>query len=78
MTARRIDYTPGKAAAQALQQAEAMRPGMNAQALLDLLVITAVSALRHGPWQPPPLSGTNRHRWRRPAAMRDDIRKEGL
>lgn len=75
MTARRIDYTPCKAAAHALQQAEDMRPGMNAQALLDLLVITAVSALRHGAWQPPSFSDTNRHRWRLPPAMRDDIRK---
>jgi hypothetical protein len=77
VNARRIDYTPGTAAEHALQQAEASRPGMNVQAVLDWLVITAVSAIQHGPWQPPSLHGKNRHRWRLPPAMRTDIRNGG-
>ena len=74
MTARRIDYTPGKAAAHALRWAEEERPDINAQAVLDWLVITAVSAIQHGPWHPPTLRGTNRHRWRPSDSMRTDIR----
>jgi hypothetical protein len=76
MSGRRIDYTPGEAAEQALGQAEAMRQGWNTQAVLDWLVITAVSALQHAQWQPPPRPGRNRHSWRLPPAMRpDDVRK---
>lgn len=66
----RIDYSPGPAAAQALAKAEALLPPMSRQAMLDRLVIVAVSVLAHQHWSPPALAGGDRHRWRLPPALR--------
>ena len=60
----RIDYMPGDAALDALALAGEMLPDTRPQALLDKLVITAVSALvhdrQHKRWEPPRLWGKNR------------------
>ncbi|MFO1228311.1 hypothetical protein [Roseateles sp.] len=69
----RIDYMPGPAALQALTLAEALLPGVRPQALLDRLVITAVSALAHQHWQPPRLYGKDRDAWKMP----EELRREG-
>ena len=65
----RIDYMPGSAAFEALGLAGAMFPDMRPQALLDKLVITAVSALAYKHWQPPPLWGHDRDAWKLPANL---------
>jgi hypothetical protein len=44
----------------------AMFPDTRPQALLDKLVITALSALAHKHWRAPYLSGRNRDRWKLP------------
>lgn len=66
----RIDYMPGGAALDALALAQAMYPKLRTQALLDRLLITAVSALHHSthhrPWQPPGMWGNDRDRWKLP------------
>ena len=62
----RIDYMPGPAALDALALAGEMFPNMRPQALLDKLVITAVSALAHKHWQPPSLWGRDRDAWKLP------------
>ena len=56
----RIDYMPGNAALDALALAGEMFPDTRPQALLDKLVITAVSALAHKHWRPPSLWGRDR------------------
>ena len=66
----RIDYMPGAAALEALDVAAAMFPDTRQQALLDKLVITAVSALAHKHWHAPHLGGRDRDRWKLP----DDLR----
>lgn len=72
----RIDYEPGSAAREALELARHMLgDDMTVTALLDRLVITAVSALAHEHWCPPLLFGKNRQRWRLPASLREAIRK---
>ena len=74
----RIDYMPGDAALDALALAEDMFPALRTQALVDRLVITAVSALHHAaqhePWQPPGMWGASRDRWKLPGNLlpRDD------
>ena len=64
----RIDYMPGDAALDALNMAADLFPKLRTQALLDRLLITAVSALHHAaqhkPWQPPGMCGTDRDRWK--------------
>jgi hypothetical protein len=60
----RIDYRPGQSALSSLAEAAKLFPGMNAQALIDKLVITGLSALTHQHWQPPPLLGNDRDKWR--------------
>ena len=69
----RIDYMPGDAALEALALAEDIFPALRTQALIDRLVIIAVSAMHHNvqhkPWQPPGLWGNNRDRWRLPANL---------
>ena len=69
----RIDYMPGDAACDALALARDMFPKLRTQALLDRLLITAVSALHHAvqhkPWQPPSIWGTDRDRWKLPVAL---------
>ena len=66
----RIDYMPGGAAIEALQIADALFPDMRPQALIDKLVITAVSALvhdrEHKRWEPPHLRGRDRDAWKLP------------
>ena len=64
----RIDYMPGNAALDALELAGDMFPKLRPQALLDKLVITAVSALahEHKQWRAPWLYGTNRDKWKLP------------
>lgn len=64
----RIDYMPGDAAYEALAMASYMFPALRTQAIIDKLVITAVSALQHdsNPWRPPYLPGKDRDRWRLP------------
>lgn len=59
----RIDWMPGAAAKEALAEAERRFPGLRRQALIDKLVITAVSALTHTHWTPPALHGRDRDRW---------------
>lgn len=66
----RIDYMPGGAALEALALAAQMFPNTRQQALLDKLVITAVSALAHSHWQPPFLLSRDRDHWQLPAALR--------
>ena len=69
----RIDYMPGDAALDALALAEGMFPALRTQALIDRLLITAVSALHHAaqhqPWRPPGLWGSNRDRWKLPDGL---------
>ena len=69
----RIDYMPGGAALDALALAQAMYPKLRTQALLDRLLITAVSALHHAthhrPWQPPGMWGNDRDRWKLPESF---------
>jgi hypothetical protein len=69
----RIDYMPGDAALDALNLAVEVFPNLRMQALLDRLVITAVSATHHAahhkPWQPPGLSGIDRDYWRLPESL---------
>lgn len=60
---RRLDYYPGSAAQQALEQAKALRPDLGQQALLDMLVIFGAWAAQVD-LRPPPLLGRNRQRWR--------------
>jgi len=67
----RVDYMPGAAALQALQAAQDLYPKANTQALIDRMVITGLSALVHGKWQPPCLWG-HRDRWTLP----DDLRRD--
>ena len=66
----RVDYMPCQAAAEAIQAAQEMYPKANTQALIDRMVITGLSALVHGRWEPPSLWGT-RDRWQLPAYLRD-------
>ncbi|WP_157673042.1 hypothetical protein [Curvibacter sp. AEP1-3] len=68
----RVDYTPCQAALEALQAARTLYPKANTQALIDRLVITGLSALVHGKWQPPSLWGT-RERWKLPDDLREQI-----
>ena len=65
----RIDYMPGSAALDALALAGAMFPKLRNQALLDKLVITAVSALAYQHWRAPTLWGRDRDEWTLPAAL---------
>lgn len=69
----RIDYMPGDAALDALDMGADMFPALRTQALIDKLLITAVSALHHNaqhrPWQPPGMWGTNRDDWKLPAVL---------
>ena len=69
----RIDYMPGDAALDALNMAADLFPKLRTQALLDRLLITAVSALHHAaqhkPWQPPGMWGNDRDRWRLPKSL---------
>ena len=62
----RIDYMPGAAAVDALHIAADMFPDTRPQALLDKLVITAVSALAHKHWRAPYLYGRDRDHWKLP------------
>ncbi len=68
-----IDYMPGDAAMQALILAQDMFPKLRTQALIDRLVIVAVSATHHAanhrPWRPPSMWGANRDCWKLPAAL---------
>ena len=66
----RIDYMPGSAAFDALGVAGAMFPNLRTQALIDKLVITAVSALAHQHWRPPALWGRDRDAWKLPNELR--------
>ena len=65
----RIDYMPGSAAFDALGVAGAMFPNLRTQALIDKLVISAVSALAYQHWQPPALWGHDRDAWKLPANL---------
>ena len=65
----RVDYMPSDAALQALQAAQDLYPKANTQALIDRMVITGLSALVHGKWQPPSLWG-QRDRWKLPDNLR--------
>lgn len=65
----RVDYMPGAAAATALGLAAEMYPQLRTQELIDKLVITGLSALRHKSWQPLYLSGRDRDKWALPASL---------
>lgn len=69
----RVDYMPCPAAVEALQAAQRLYPDSNAQALIDRLVITGLSALVQGHWKPPSLWGRDRATWELPAALRAGI-----
>lgn len=64
----RVDYMPCPAAVAALEAAQAIYPDSSTQALIDRLVITGLSALVQGHWQPPRLWG-NRDRWKLPVEL---------
>jgi hypothetical protein len=66
----RVDYMPGPAALEALEAAQALHPDCNTQALIDRLIITGLSALVHGHWEPPRLYGRDRERWKLPEGLR--------
>lgn len=66
----RIDYMPCPAALEALQAAKKLHPDHITQRLIDRLVITGLSALVHGRWEPPRLHGRNRDRWQLPEELR--------
>ena len=68
----RVDYMPCDAAVEALQAAQELYPDANTQALIDRLVITGLSALVHGRWEPPSLWG-HRDRWELPDSLRRAI-----
>ncbi len=68
----RVDYMPCQAAIEALQAAQVMFPKASTQALIDRMVITGLSALVHGKWQPPSLWG-KRDRWKLPDDLRCDV-----
>ncbi len=69
-TRTRIDYMPCPAALEALQAAQKLHPDRITQRLIDRLVITGLSALVHGRWEPPRLHGRNREQWRLPDNLR--------
>lgn len=64
----RVDYMPCPAAVAALEAAQALYPDSSTQALIDRLVITGLSALVQGHWQPPRLWGKREH-WSLPADL---------
>lgn len=66
----RIDYMPSPAAVQALQAAQKLQPDHNVQRMIDRLIITGVSALAHGHWEPPRLYGRDRDAWKLPEKLR--------
>ncbi len=68
----RIDYMPGSAALDALALAAEMFPNTRQQALIDRLVIVAVSALNHKHWKPPYLRGCDRDVWILPKELTQD------
>ena len=70
----RIDYMPGNAALDALALAAERLPKLRQQALIDRLVITAVSALAHDHtrWEPPRLWGRDRDAWKLPPDLTQD------
>ena len=68
----RVDYMPCNAAIEAIQAAQAMFPDENTQALIDRMVITGLSALVHGKWQPPNLYG-QRDGWTLPSNLREQV-----
>jgi hypothetical protein len=72
----RIDYMPCQAALEALQAAQDLYPKDNTQALIDRLVITGLSAVVRGKWEPPSLWG-QRDRWQLPANLRGHLPVEG-
>jgi len=63
---------PCQAALEALQAARTLYPKANTQALIDRLVITGLSALVHGKWQPPGLWGM-RESWKLPSNLRAKV-----
>lgn len=71
----RVDYMPCAAAVQALQAAQGLFPEASAQALIDRLVITGLSALLHGHWRAPGLYGRKRDRWKLPEEMCDRMQR---
>jgi hypothetical protein len=76
-TRTRVDYMPCDAALAALQAAQVMFPKANTQALIDRMVITGLSALVHGKWQPPSLWG-HRERWKLPDDLQELVPGESL
>lgn len=70
----RVDWCPGPAALEALAIGEDLCPGRSRQNLIDLLVITGVSALSASPWRPPTFPAASRYRWTLPA---DVAKKKG-
>ena len=66
----RVDYMPSPAAVQALQAAQKLHPDHNIQRMIDRLIITGLSALVHGRWEPPRLTGRNRDAWKLPEELR--------
>jgi hypothetical protein len=54
-----------------------MFPKANTQALIDRMVITGLSALVHGKWQPPSLWG-HRERWKLPDDLQELVPGESL
>lgn len=65
---QRIDYMPGTAAIEAIEHAEALKPRMRRQDLIDLLVIRGLWTIKH---EPPALPGVDRDRWHLPDSLRN-------
>lgn len=69
-----LTYMPDRAALDALALAGEMFPNLRPQALIDRLLITAVSSiaddLAYKPWEPPHLQGRHRDAWKLPDELR--------
>lgn len=60
----RIDYTPGRAAATAIDEEHQKHPDFTLQAVIDRLVLIGYSAVNSAHWQPPHLPGRSRKQWK--------------
>lgn len=59
----RVDWMPGEEALKALDELQKMHPNSHRQEVIDYAVITALDALLHKPWCPPPMPKGTRYRW---------------
>ena len=64
-----IEWIPSPAGEQALLIAQRLYPQLSRPALIEKLLITGLSAIRHAPWTPPPLWGSDRMAWKLPVGL---------